>query len=735
MGNNTSALQTFEKIQKLINSSRFNEAFRLLTIQMKRYPNLQKDLEALLSLESTYRYMLDYLSTGNNDPSLKEVVEQIRDGLHSANDLTLRETKLTDSSDIYSSTRRLEALRNSSFLNKFVVFEKAFLNDNENYKDTLDTDSLKISVEQAAALDELFNYVWTMKGAPQEEYEEISKALDNPQWPDYFKALMLSALILGNISYFDSNSFDILLNQYETATSPSVKARAIIGVLLISLLYPSRVSGNLKLRTRLILAADDDLKKLANDVLLSIIRTYDTKRIDNKMRNEVIPGLMKIQPQILDKMRNLSSDSEDFLSDMNPNWEEMLENSELGEKLQEINDMQLDGADVMVTAFSNLKNFPFFKKISNWFIPFVPGNYEFDSLPIHKDSHTASRLTAIMCESDLHSFLLSLSAMPETNRNQMLSNIESQMKEAQEAMSDAIGETYEKVLAKKIRQALQDIYRFFKFYSRKDDFRDPFGQPFLATHIKPLMPLLGIDLDNVKIVSDFYFKNKYFEEAAELFEMINSEKSDPQLWEKIGFSYDRLRNYPKAIEWYKKSELINPENPWLIKQLAIALKNAGKTTEALEYYDRALENEPENFHLLLSAGQCSLEAGKPTEALQHFYHAQYLKPEKIGVQRAIAWAELMANNFDKARSQYEKVMAHSKADKTDFLNAAHCELAMGNFSKALSLYKKFVEANPEKDITPLLLAFKEDTLALKQLNIKTSDLRLIVDKIRYDLSE
>ena len=136
----------------------------------------------------------------------------------------------------------------------------------------------------------------------------------------------------------------------------------------------------------------------------------------------------------------------------------------------------------------------------------------------------------------------------------------------------------------------------------------------------------------------------------------------------------------------------------------------------------------------MSAGQCLLSMGEYKDALNHFYHAQYLKPEKKDALRAVAWTELLAKEYQKSGSHYESLISDTgKGDKSDFLNAAHGALAIGDYKKALALYKNYIKNSDNKNITDLVIAFRDDAEILKQLGIKTSDLRLIVDKIRYDL--
>lgn len=723
--------QTYNQINQLINSSRFGEAFLMLKNRMAPIPALNKEMQKINDTENTYRYLLDYISAGFQDPSRNDVLEQIREALRHGNDMLARECRLADSSDIYSSTKRMIILKKSDFQSLLDNFYHRFIEDNPA---GMLSEDFKISPAQAAAMEELFNFTWTLTGASSTQYEALANALADNELPEYLKLLLVSAMILGSTSYFDAEFPEILLSVYENSDSPALRARAITGILLISLLYSSRLQGNINLRSRLLLSVDDEeLQKIIKMVLINIIRTYDTKRIDDKMRNEVIPNLMKINPEIIDKMRNAASESEDFFTEGNPEWEEIMENSDLGKKLQEINDMQLEGADVMVTAFSNLKNFSFFNSVTNWFLPFVSGHYEFSNLPVGSDDESMKRLTAVMCESDLHSFLISLNSMPTDRRDQMLKNLEHQMAEARKAMEGPVGETEADILAKKIRHTLQDLYRFFKFFRKKSDFNDPFASPFLASHLSPLLAAWGISPDEIRAIGEFYFQKKYFEEAAGMFELYDSlNPGDFGIWEKIGYCYDMLHNFTKAVEWYKKAQIIEPDNLWLIKKLSMALRNTGNLSEALDYFNRCLEQDPENYHLLMNIGYCLVDMGQPEKALQNFYHAQYLKPEKKAPQRAIAWTELVKGDKEKALRLYENLIGDENADKSDFLNAGHAALSAGDFKKAIEYYKTFIKKSGLPEVKSLVLALKEDSDTLKLLQIKTEDLRLVVDKIRYD---
>lgn len=740
MASITTSAEIYNKIKRLINSSRFNESFLLLRNNLKAIGKPVSFLSKLSDAESNYKYMLAYISSNQDDPAKDQLIKQVKEILNTANDILLRENKLKDSSDIYSSTRRMFELRQDSFaslLGNFKSARQADLDLSRN-SDPENTDSeVTFSPLQSKALSDLFNYVWTINIDSSDELEEIRTVIEDNSYPNYLKLQLISALTLGSLEYFSATSFDLFLSLYESQDSDDIKARILSGILLIALVHSERLESNLQLSSRLLLfAEEEEFNKIINDSLLTIIKTYDTKRIDDKIRNDVIPDLLKINPEIIDKMRNMASDSESFLSDTNPDWEDILEKSEIGKKIQELNDMQMEGADVMVTAFSNLKNFPFFNQINNWFIPYIPGSYEFkNNRGISGTEIEIEQLNQVMCDSDLHSFLLSMQSMAQFNRDRMMNNLENQMKQIKEAMSDSIGESQSKALRRKIKQNLQDTYRFYKFFRKKNDFKDPFESAFVSKNLKPLKNMMGLDSDSILLTAEFYFKNKYYTEAADIFEYYDSvNPGNFNIWEKIGYCYERLQNYEFATEWYLKAELVNPGSKWLEKRLAISLKNAGKLAEALPFYQKSLEHDPENYHFLMSLSQCLIDLNKYSDSVSHLYHAQYIKPDKIDPQRALAWVELLSGDFDKAVKSYLKVLNHSESDKTDYLNLAHAYLASGNFGEALKNYRFYVDKSENSDIKNLVLAFRDDSEIMKKLGIKTSDLRLIVDKIRYDMS-
>ncbi len=81
--------------------------------------------------------------------------------------------------------------------------------------------------------------------------------------------------------------------------------------------------------------------------------------------------MMKLSPMI-GKRSNSTSGWEKPGSMKNPEWQKILDETGLTDKLKEFSDLQLEGADVFHSTFSNLKSYPFSMKWATGSCPSIP---------------------------------------------------------------------------------------------------------------------------------------------------------------------------------------------------------------------------------------------------------------------------------------------------------------------------------------------------------------------------
>lgn len=124
---------------------------------------------------------------------------------------------------------------------------------------------------------------------------------------------------------------------------------------------------------------------------------------------------MKISPEMLNQNQKII-DLED-LEDKNPEWEKEMKRVE--ESIRELGELQLEGADTYLSAFAQLKSYPFFRQAAHWFYPFDRQHPDIVKLfTNHKSTEGKSLINLLMestmfCNSDKYSFCLALKDIPK----------------------------------------------------------------------------------------------------------------------------------------------------------------------------------------------------------------------------------------------------------------------------------------------------------------------------------
>ena len=707
----------------MLDTNRVADAFNLLNKLVVEEGN-HRIAEKLGKLRETYGYMIHYFIEGSEDSTRSEVYSDTVDSLRTVCDDLLLDKLGSDSTGVYFSTSRIIRHRNLNFRQLW-----------EQYIETVAEIELSESVQQDSAtlhlkkddlMRRLFEIAWTSRG-DKKLNEFIVDKICSGKSDTSLSLYLISALVLSLLSYYDRDKIISLLDIYDRAEDEAIAARALIGIVFAIRKYKSRISGDKKITTRLALWQDSLITySRLRDVIKEIIRTRDTDRVAAKMRDEVIPELMKLRPEMLKKMRDASFDFESNMLENNPEWEEMLEKNGLADKMRELTEMQSEGADLMMVTFSGLKGFPFFQTVSSWFLPF-----DIDNPAIHIDEsgkktmNTILDMGASMCDSDKYSLIFAFSSMPEQQRSIMFNQLEQQYSQMMEERADLLHNVSHPEFNTAAVIFIRELYRFFRLFSRKSEFEDPFLEPFNFIDL-PIIGEMLAEEDIITVLGEFYFKRGFYQEALELFKTIESSKGDDHIyWEKVGYSYQSLKDYGRALQAYTKSELLSDPGLWLLKQLALINKRLGNFNAASEYYSRALSADPDNVSLIMNAGNAHHESGELDLALGDYYHANYLDPDNIKIWRAIAWTELESGNFDKALIYYGKIIA-GEADAIDYLNAGHVYLASNDIKNAVSLYRKSAESGL-KDFEE---SFRSDFDILKKLGVDSLTQNLVIDAVK-----
>lgn len=686
---------------------------------------LPSNRDSISGLRDTYRYMIHYMIEGVADTGRDRMYKDISEKLRVLADSMLRAARSESGSDIYSSALRLNNLRKESLPKlldeyKGICAEISLASLGEN-------DTRDLQKRKEDTLESIFNVVFTSFGS-KDDARMISDIVCEDSADETLAGELISSITLSLTVFYDKYKLTTLLDVYERCDNRELSAKALVGLLFALLLHPHRVADNETLVARISLWKDsDEAYSQVKSTIRAILGTFDTERITAKMQNEVIPELMKLRPEIMKKMGEIPSDADPGLLEDNPEWQEMLEKSGIADKLQELSEIQNEGADLMMVTFSRLKQFPFFNRTYNWFLPFSVDNTAVNlSEPLRKTIEALLPFAGMVCESDKYSLALALQQMPEAQSKLVASQFNAQIEQMADEMKDRALLTPQPEFGRFALKAVRDLYRFFKLYRNREGLRNPFDHPFDFISLPVVGDMLSND-EMLTIAGEFYFKRGYWPQALPMFmQLAENDADNPQIWEKIGFCRQQLKNYAGALSAYEKSEFLKTPGPWLLKKLAVINRRLGNNDKAAEYYNRLLEADPYNLKLILNVGNILLDSGDLSGALAHYYHANYLQPDDVKIIRAIAYVEFLSGHNEKSLKYYDRLLAGSPSAE-DLINSGHAAMVGGDLKKAESLYLKAASDN----MSDFCLIFESDKPQLEKLGVPDRTLRIMLDNLKW----
>ncbi len=736
---NRNTLTYKKEILEKLSKRQLKDAFELLT---KLVVNTQDwhITEKLSELETNYKYMLHYQFEDTVDPQKDIIYNTILRTLYELTDDASDELLTIDSSNIFYERLRINTVRTPLTLNEIQkqlkeVTESWALAGLLEAGDIKNARERELSVKRERTGSEMFNCIFVSARATEKEELEYNSFFKNQDVPVREKLLFISALTLNLFHRFDGRKLCVLMDACKS-DHETVRQRAVVGLIIVLQMYDVRWQLYPECQFKLdALAEDESFRRSVLAVVKQLIRSRETEEISRKLTEEIIPEMMKFNSLAGKKLNMQDLMGETDFADKNPDWQKELENSGLANKLQEYSSLQMEGADVFHSTFSQLKNFPFFGELSNWFLPFDAQYSELQFLFSDKDGFNTLLQTAVltsshMCNSDKYSFAFSLLQIPSSQRQMMIGRFGEEADQLKEMQKDA--ESLNPKISEEgiSNQYIQDLYRFFKLYSYKNNFFDIFKLRLNFYDKKSIAPLIS-DHQSMLQIANYCFDKNFFSEALGIYQkLIVNGSSESDLWQKMGYCKQMLDDLKGALDAFLQAELLSPHNSWIIKRIAQVYKSLKDPQHALEYYQRAAQLNPNNLNIELNIGHCYLDLGEYDKALNYYFKIEVLDTKSSKAWRPIAWTAFLLRKFDLAQKYYQQILA-DKPNVHDFLNAGHVELCLNRKKAALEFYLK--AAYKTTDFNQFLSLFEEDAKELIAAGIDTSFFPFLLDELRYKL--
>ena len=702
--------QRAAQIKDLLLSSRLKEALERIQMQMAGVSDWSVTSK-YEDIDRSYHYMLQYFGQGSPDEHRTELYRQLVRRALLLNDDVLQARLQPQSMLLYYQHLRSRLSRTENIEGLRMILE--------SFVDTNDT------AAHERALGLLFDLIWTNGQWSSSDSAALLELIDSPLVMEDDSALVISAVTLSLMERFDPLKC-LFLCQAAENLSVAVSVRALTGLAVTSGGFSDVLPYFPEVNSRITLLCDaPGIKERMLKVQMALLLCRETKEIDRRMREEFIPTMLR-NPKLGDLMREeLERD------DVSPDWNEWIEKPEIKDKLMQMTELQMEGADVYMSTFSNLKNYPFFREIQNWFRVFSMDQPDvrnaFGSEGVASAIGKSMLASSVFCNSDKYSFALTFSQIPREQREMLSGQLTD---EALDAMDEAKSHPSPTAVQESnlARQYAHDLYRFFNLFSRRHEFRNPFDSNLNLLIDSPLSPLLQSD-DSEQAIASWLLGKNYYDEAAQAYRLMERSahpySTDYRFYQQMGYALQRTQRYEDALEAYRRADILQPDNGWTLRHTAQCYRLTGNPEAALELLLQAEKRSADNLSLQIQIGDCLVDLKRYDDALTRFFKVDYLKPDYPKAWRAIAWCAFLAGRPDRAREYYDKLL-DTKPTGNDCLNAGHAYFVEGDIQRAVSLYRQSRKSLGAEQFEK---EFQKDEPLLVERGISESDIPLLLDLI------
>ena len=680
------------------------------------------------AIKTDYQLMVDYMGRGFSDSHRESLYNTLLQRLYRvAADLEIS-WRCKNVSAYVNSFRVIDHLNTSYDFVRTVL--ESFVSDiamlSLQPEEMREQKSKELYERHQTFINRLFSALWTSCQWTDDDCKFYTELLLSPTVVSTDQQVIVSAISLGAMNQFDINKFKTLVNVYQKATDEHVRQRALVGWVLAVFegmdIFPEQ---DAMIRE---LCENPTITRELLTLQIQFFYSKDAEKDNDKIQRDIMPDIMRNSNLTIGRLGIMEKEEDAIESILHQDADEK-RMEQLEEKVRKMMDMQKQGSDIYFGGFSQMKRFPFFNDMVNWFTPFYLNHPTLRSV-INKLGDTKFLNTLMersnFCESDRYSFAFAL--------EQIINQLPADIKDAigSDAMLGPLAESDDTEDAISIRRTyLQDLYRFFRLYHTANDFINPFedngkGDFVADTFFFTYKSFMGTGLDDVKLrLASHLYKHQQMTELAELLTTFQS--ADPRYAILMGYTNINMGKAEFAYQFFDYALKTEPDNQWALKGKARAALDAEDYKTAEEVYTELLKLEPGHKNYTMNRCVVLLKLGRTSEVREELFRLDYQYPEDMNVKRVLAWAMLSDNSLDKASQLYDTLLASTPAHE-DYLNAGYCQWAMGNVQRTVELFREWI-VKSGKSREQLLEEFRSDADTLEMYGISETDCFLMLSLV------
>lgn len=681
-------------------------------------------------IEADYQRMIDFMLRGYRDPNRAEVYQNLlRRTYRLMADIRMAQLTRENAMLADAQSRAIRANIHDDHIQQTLetyVQNTAMLSlvpDAERIPKTVALTKAHQQYIDALFCQILVSRQWT--DGQRQRYEEM---LTSPTIDSTDACLLVSAITLSLVITFDINKWLTLVTVSQRTEDVHVSQRALVGWAITLPPETNKIFPTLQ-ETLVKTTQDERLRHQLLELQIQVFYANHAEKDNEEIQRDIIPNIIKNNPLQITPQGIVEREDDPLEDILSPgSAEDRME--EMEASVTRMMDMQRQGADIYFGGFSQMKRFPFFYKLSNWFCPFMP---------THPDiAHAAQRLADTgflqklithgpFCDSDKYSFVLALQSMIDKmppDVKEMLAHAETLSPEA------TLQATHTTAYIR--RMYLQDLYRFFRLYPRRQDFSNPFSEAAKGKGAF-FFPLLrktttSMQRETVEMEKHLYKHSLHMPLARLL--ACNDHDTSLQHLVVAGYEHMHVQHYPQAQAQFQQAVTLYPDNEAAWRGLAQAQFYGRNYDGAESCYQHLCDRHTTDRHLRLCLDIARLHNGHTEQAMSDLFSLNYEWPDDSNILRALAWGYMQQGRYDHAEATYSKLLAtHEQENKTitttpsDYLNAAFCQWAQGRVSTAahlLSQYRRLTGSDLHSE-------FVEEADLLSRLHIGQTERHLMLD--------
>ncbi len=498
---------------------------------------------------------------------------------------------------------------------------------------------------------------------------------------------IISAISLSCMEHMCTTKALCLAEIYRQADDEELRQRALVGCMFS--LEGKDIDGEIMTY----LMEDDRTASEIIEMQMQVQRCATAESDSRKINNTLMPDLIKSQPFKFTDKGIVERDECNDPTDLNSMERQM---EEMEEKIKKVRQMQDKGTDIFFAGFKQMKRYPFFYKLINWFTPMYIEHPDIArELEKLGESKFLNRILeqGPFCDSDKYSFVIAFSSVMQT----LPDNVKKMMEDGE---MGPIGMQTDKEATKSKaflrRQYLQDMFRYITLNPFQATKHNPFVHAADNTIWKSILP---------------YTKNAYYK--AEY--------------------YYRTGDNRSAIKYYSEHLREHKDHKPSMRNIARAYFAIGEYEKAAFYFDALKTLEPGRTNYTLNYCIAMVKQNRAGDVTNELYRLDFEIPGNVTIQNTLGWALLHTGKAEKAYGIYRKIPKEELTkDYSLMLNVAYSCMAISRYMDAVGIISDYHKANQralDEFVRELMDSMMKDAELLNIYGIDEAEINIILSNI------